>query len=72
MSGRQSKGTARRIRKRREGATKLEVKAFKHGMHTCREAVIPGVKRRAALTGGGIGLVLGVLGTVAAYAVLGW
>lgn len=57
---RQSKGAVKRQRKRRESATELEVKAFKHGMQVAREAIGPEIWKRAAIRAGSLAFVLGV------------
>ncbi len=72
MTGqRRSKGAAVRDNKRITRRTMAEVQAFERGMHTHREVIGPRVKRRAALVGGVIGLILGVGGAAGAYFLLG-
>ena len=68
--GPRSKGAAKRDRKRMARRTLAEVKAFERGMHTHREVIAPRVKRRAALIGGIIGLILGAGAAAGAYFLL--
>lgn len=68
---RRSKGAAKRDHKRITRRTMAEVQAFERGMHTHREVLGPRVKRRAALFGGVIGLILGAGGAAGAYFLLG-
>ncbi len=51
---------AKRTRKRREMRTAGEVKAFKFGVQTTREAIGPDIWKRAVIRGGLWGFVVGV------------
>ncbi len=51
---------AKRLKKRRERRTAGEVKAFKFGMQTAREAIGPDIWKRAAIRSGGLGFVVGL------------